>query len=79
MNELKDLLKLEDNWNGYNADKFDPEVIKNAEEFLNSLQHTQAFPTARDSIQFEFTHRGIYYEFEVFKDHVKYFSCELGE
>lgn len=47
---------LEKDWNGYNADPFDPILIEKCKSLINRLDFIpEIFPAADDSIQFEFS------------------------
>lgn len=56
--QLEKLADLEDNWNGYGAKPIDHLVIHKAEKLLEKIHPIfkvlKVFPTARNSIQFDF-------------------------
>lgn len=74
---IMEIEKLHDNWNGNGASSFSTSILNIARSiiFLLSVQPS-IFPTARDSIQFEYENAlGDYLEFELFEDEqLKMFS-----
>lgn len=67
---LDEIRELEDDWNGNGASRF-PEALLNQMYSIVKRIHKQPqiFPTARDSIQFEYENdNGDYLEFELFDD-----------
>ena len=70
MKSIENFRKLESNWNGNNADKIPEIVVLSAFQLLNQVvavsDELRVFPTARDSIQFEYSHQGTYVEAELF-------------
>lgn len=65
---LKDIEYLEQNWNGYGAQQIPQQVLDKAKELAKRLPDGfVVFPTARQSVQFEFSER-MYIETEVFED-----------
>ena len=71
---------LKDNWNGYGAKAFDKEFVDYCLDIGNKLYlASQVFPTANNSIQFEYEVNGKYMEIEIFKDKIihiyKKFPC----
>lgn len=75
LKKISEIEKLEDNWNGYGARKFDSPVIRNAKRMLYALkQQPFVSPTARQSIQMEFEkENGDYFEIEVFAERIDVF------
>jgi hypothetical protein len=75
---LTDFSRLPNNWNGYGAQSFSPQIIDKAKNILNNLTISpDIFATGRNSIQFEYEKdNGDYLEFEVFQDRIKYFSIK---
>jgi hypothetical protein len=75
---LESFRKLEKDWNGYNADPIPTESIDNALDFLdylkeniNDLIYPEIYPTAQDSVQFEWSGKNEeYLEFEFFPSKV---------
>lgn len=69
---IDDFRLLEFNWNGNKAEKIPEAVRKNASLFLDRIRgisdFIRVFPTARDSIQFEYTNNGKYVEAELFEN-----------
>lgn len=67
--QLEKIAALENNWNGYGANKFSSELIQTAKTILSTLTiQPQILPTANDSIQFEYRkNTGEYLEFELFE------------
>lgn len=69
---------LEDNWNDNSASKFCKALILQAKQIIDDFPsefEIEIFPTARDSIQFEYETDDIYLEFELFEtDSSVYFS-----
>ena len=68
---IEGFAQLGENWNGYAASPFSPEVIKKARSLAEDIAYeAKVFPTSRNSIQFEFDSiPGKYLEIEVFSDH----------
>lgn len=80
LQKLKDLEKLEYNWNGNGAEPFTTEVLNNANYiYHNIIREPKIFPTGRKSIQFEYEkNNGDYLEFEIFHDRVEVYM-EVSE
>lgn len=72
INNLLSFKKFQANWNGYDAQPFAENVIQKSIEFINSPKlrfQPSVFPTARESIQFEYEKpNGNYLEIEIFED-----------
>lgn len=79
--KVEEFRKLEKDWNMYDADPLPPKVIDNAIEILKHLNiQPKVFPTAVDSIQFEYEEEirtdedepisTAYMEFEVKEDKI---------
>lgn len=68
--KLKQISEFEDNWNNEGAAKFSAEFLNTLEEILKSLKYVpDIFPTANESIQFEYEKTsGDYLEFEIFEN-----------
>lgn len=74
---ILEIEKLENNWNGNDATSFSKNILDAARTIVMQLSIQPAiFPTARDSIQFEYENSvGDYLEFELFDNgRVKMFS-----
>jgi hypothetical protein len=57
------------NWNGNGATAISKDVIENALKLLNMIDHQpEIFPTARNTIQFEYEKDDNYLEIEIFSD-----------
>lgn len=65
---ILDIEKLQDNWNGNGATSFSKNILETAKSIIMQLSiQPRIFPTARDSIQFEYENDiGDYLEFELF-------------
>lgn len=76
--DIDEFQSLESDWNGNHADPFDKQIISNAKSFLEYIKpysvHVSVFPTARESIQFEYEHEDRYCEAEIFIDSVTVFA-----
>ena len=82
INRLQDIATLKYNWNGNGADIFSSTLINKSIFILNDIvRQPKIFPTARNSIQFEFEKpNGDYLEFEIYEDHVSiYIERDTGE
>jgi hypothetical protein len=77
-NTLKELSDLPFNWNGNNAEPFAKEVLTRAQivlDYFNGFVYLKMFPTAQQSIQFEFQNSNKnYLEIEVFTDKILGFA-----
>lgn len=69
---LIDFRSLTNNWNGNGARPFSEKLIKKSSDIFYMLPFKpDVFPTARNSIQFEYEKtNGAYLEFEIFEDHI---------
>lgn len=67
---ILEIEKLQDNWNENGASSFSKGLLDTAKKLVMSLAVQPAiFPTARDSIQFEYEkHSGDYLEIELFEN-----------
>lgn len=74
--KLFDISKLEDNWNFSGAKPISETIIFDCLNIINGIKiQPQIFPTARDSIQFEYEKENEdYLEFEIFCDKIVMFS-----
>ncbi len=73
LERLNSFRLLQPGWNGYDADPLDDVVIGRARDLLLESKifsfTPEIFPTARDSIQFEYrTEKGEYLEVEIYED-----------
>lgn len=71
---LKDLIfsykDLPDNWNGNGAVSISCNIIKRAITLLSEIEFIpEIFPTARNTVQFEFDKNDNYLEIEIFSDY----------
>lgn len=76
---LLEIEQLQDNWNGNGANCFSESILLFARKIvMSSLIQPAIFPTARDSIQFEYENEsGDYLELELFEnERVKMFSFD---
>ncbi len=76
--KLDEISKLEDDWNGYGAKPITKSIVIDARHFIENVkilsQHISVFPTARQSIQFEFEHDDKYCEAEIFVDRIEIYA-----
>ncbi len=74
--KINSFKSLKQNWNDNGADPIDDAVINNAINVIKKIsfmkKYPEIYPTARNSIQFEFDFNGIYFELEVFTDKIQY-------
>lgn len=71
---LEAFSQYEYNWNGNGAEPFDKGVINKCRYIIEKMGFIpEIFPTANDSIQFEYKDDSFYIELEVFKDTQKFF------
>ena len=81
--QLYEIMNLEKNWNGHNADPIPESVIANAHDLLDKVKDTNPgiFPTASSSVQFEwYNDHDAYLEVEIMeKDIVVLFSTKNGD
>lgn len=74
--------ELEFDWNGNEAEPFEPQVIDNSREFLEIIKNyaeiISVFPTAIKAIQFEYEYNGVYCEIEVHENHFELYSRVIG-
>ena len=70
-NEILDqIASLKNNWNDNGAEAFSKEIIQRSRDLITTLdRQPMIFPTANDSIQFEYEkENGDYLEFELFEN-----------
>lgn len=72
MVSIDGIARLDDNWNGNYASKFGENLLMFVREIVMRLEiQPIIYPTARDSVQFEYENiYGDYLEFEIFDDKV---------
>lgn len=80
LHQLEEISNLDYNWNGNGASPFSSRLISEATKLFNEMKkQPKIFPTARNSIQFEFEkENGNYLEFEIFERDIEVYS-EIGE
>ena len=80
LNKLHEYSQLEYNWNDNRAEPFEKELINLAWKKINELEiQPDVFPTACDSIQFEYEKENEdYLEFEIYTDRIEVFRI-IGE
>ena len=65
---LQVMLKLKNNWNGFNAPKIPKKVIRIVSAVIKNLNvQPEIFPTGRKSLQLEYHRDKNYLEIEVFR------------
>lgn len=78
--KIRSFTALDKNWNGNNAEPISGDVAQAAIKALPHLPgKIEIFPTARNSIQFEFHIGSAYVEFEVMKDRIQSLVDRDGE
>lgn len=66
---LYDILKLDYDWNGYNAKPIPIEVIAKVKSLLEAfIIQPLMFPTGCESIQLEWVNKDYYFEIDIYKD-----------
>lgn len=79
--QIEAIKNLEDNWNDNGASKFSESLILQAKKIIDDFPNEfeiEVFPTARDSIQFEYETENVYLEFELFEKNASvYFSNDI--
>lgn len=80
-NKLSEISRLEDDWNCNGATKFSDDLINMCKTILVFLKvEPDIFPTARNSIQFEYEkENGEYLEFEIFIDRILVLKMDENE
>lgn len=80
---LDEIAGFSDDWNGYGAEPIKAEIISDAYHFLEHVyslsDFVSVFPTARQSIQFEFEDDNKYCEAEIFVERVLIYSEKEGD
>jgi hypothetical protein len=87
MESLKEAIKtiesfreLKHDWNGNNAEPLSEKVINKALNLAKELKPIPlVFPTANNSIQFEWEDNILYLEMEIFEDCIKIYNHCEGE
>jgi len=73
--KIESFRNFKNNWNGYGAKPISKNVINRAMILAYDFEPMQeVFPTANNSIQFEWDMNGVYIELEVFEDNIKVFG-----
>lgn len=73
---IKSFLDLSYNWNGNGAVAIDKAVVLRAISLLRVLDHQpDIFPTARNTIQFEYEYGDDYLEIEIFDGYFNVYRC----
>ncbi|MFJ7646110.1 hypothetical protein ACIQ1H_01100 [Lysinibacillus sp. NPDC097279] len=77
-NTLNSFLDLPENWNDNDAECFEEGLVKKAMRIIRKLpMQPDVFPTARNSIQFEYEkENGEYLEFEIFSKSIECFMID---
>jgi hypothetical protein len=71
LDEFKNFKK---DWNNNLADPFNEDLIEKCKILITIINiQPKIYPTARDSIQFEYNHNENYLEFEIFDNKIEYF------
>ena len=79
-NTLDDIAKLKKGWNGNDAEPIPEIVIKEARRFLKYIIFDyELFPTAAESVQFEFDFDNTYVEIEITKEGYEIYSEDNGK
>lgn len=79
LEKMREIEMLKDNWNDNNASKFSSNLIEKCKKILNQLKiQPEIFPTANDSIQFEYQNNTTYLEFEIFEEKIEVY-IEVNE
>lgn len=77
---IKSFLALPNNWNGNGAEAIDKTVVLKAISLLRELeQQPDIFPTARNTIQFEYEHGNDYLEIEIFEEYFNVYKSVANE
>lgn len=80
--KLNGFKKLEKDWNGYEAEPIDPEVIKIAREIVRimpSEAQPEIFPLASGNIQLEWERGGKYLEITLEKNNERHYKVAYGD
>ena len=73
--KIESFRRLKQDWNGNGASPFSEKLITKALDLAKQLTPVpNVFPTARNSIQFEWETDNIYLELEVFEDKLEIFN-----
>jgi len=74
VNRLSELSRFEYNWDGHWASRFSTEVIYKAMNFIYGIiLQPKIFPTANNSVKFEYESGDVYLEFEIFDHRIEMF------
>lgn len=82
LKKLNRIAGLKDDWNLHGASSFSESLLKLCRNLLLKLnRQPDIFPTANNSIQFEFKNKDDYLEIEIFDDlsHIEYYMKKGGK
>lgn len=82
LEKLNRIASLEDGWDLYKATSFSNSLIEFCRNLLFKLnRQPEIFPTANNSIQFEFKNKDDYLEIEIYDDlsHIEYYMKKNGD
>lgn len=82
LKKLNRIASLKDDWNLHGASSFSESLLKLCRNMLLKLnRQPDIFPTANNSIQFEFKNKDDYLEIEIFDDlsHIEYYMKKDGK
>ncbi len=83
LNKIHEYATLKYNWNGNDADPFEKELLDQVEALIHTLERQpEVFPTARDSIQFEYYFKNPdegYLEFEIYLNKIEVYMRSVGQ
>lgn len=82
LKKLNRIAGLKDDWNLHGASSFSESLLKLCRNMLLKLKRQpDIFPTANNSIQFEFENNDDYLEIEIFDDlsHIEYYMKKGGK
>lgn len=82
LEKLNRIASLEDGWDLYKATSFSNALIEFCRNLLFKLnRQPEIFPTANNSIQFEFKNKDDYLEIEIYDDlsHIEYYMKKNGD
>ena len=78
LEKLNRIADLEEGWDLYKATSFSNSLIEFCRNMLLKLnRQPEIFPTANNSIQFEFENNDDYLEIEIFDDLSCIYKCQL--
>lgn len=82
LKKINRIAGLKDDWNLHGASSFSESLLKLCRNMLLKLKRQpDIFPTANNSIQFEFKNKDDYLEIEIFDDlsHIEYYMKKGGK